>query len=121
MEYKMNNKNALIAGAFMLFVAIASAQIIIHFATMTTVSGVTIQDKERVVTGSGENVKSKYLIFTDVETFENVDSLLALKFNSSDVYGYVARGAKCNLTVTGFRVPLFSMYRNILDAECGAG
>ena len=89
-----------------------------HFATMTTVSGLIIQDKERVVTGSGDQQRSKYLIFTDAETFENVDSWLALKFNSSDVYGSIIEGSTCEFTVTGFRVPLLSWYRNILDAKC---
>jgi len=99
----------------------ATANIWIHFATMTMVSEVVIQDKERVVTGSGATQESKYLIFTDTETFENIDSWLALKFNSSDVYGAIPVGAKCAFTVTGFRIPFFSMYRNILDANCSVG
>jgi hypothetical protein len=106
-----------IFGAF-LFVAAITFSIWSHFATMTTVSGLIIQDKERVVTGSGDQQSSKYLIFTDQETFENVDSWLALKFNSSDVYGSIIEGSTCEFTVTGFRVPLLSWYRNILDATC---
>jgi translation elongation factor P/translation initiation factor 5A len=85
-----------------------------HFATKQTVQSVVIQDKERIVSGK----ESKYLVFTDRETFENVDSILALKFNSSDVYGRINKGATCDFVVTGFRVPLFSMYRNILRANC---
>lgn len=97
-----------------------TANIWIHFATKTTVSEVVIQDKERIVTGSGPAQESKYLIFTDTETFENTDSWLALKFNSSDVYGAIPVGAKCSFTVTGFRIPFLSWYRNILDANCSA-
>jgi len=100
---------------------VSTASIWIHFATKTLVSEVTIQDKERIVTGTGETQESKYLIFTDMETFENTDSWLALKFNSSDVYGAIPVGAKCDFTVTGFRVPFLSWYRNILDATCSAG
>lgn len=106
-----------ILGAF-LFVATITFGIWSHFATMTTVSGLVIQDKERVVTGTGADQTSKYLIFTDQETFENVDSWLALKFNSSDVYGSIVEGSTCEFTVTGFRVPFLSWYRNILTVTC---
>ncbi len=101
-----------------LFLGALTFNIWSHFATMTTVSGLIIQDKERVVTGSGDQQSSKYLIFTDQETFENVDSMLALKLNSSDVYGSIIEGSTCEFTVTGFRVPLLSWYRNILEATC---
>ena len=77
----------------------------------------TITDKERVVTGSGENTSSKYLIFTDVETFENSDSLWYLKFNSSDLYGKVQVGYTYKFKVYGWRIPFMSSYRNIVDYE----
>lgn len=101
-------------------ILMATANIWIHFASKTTISEVVIQDKERIVTGAGPTQESKYLIFTDTETFENTDSWLALKFNSSDVYGAIPVGASCSFTVTGFRVPFLSWYRNILDANCSA-
>ena len=101
-----------------LFLGISTFSIWSHFATLTTVSGLIVQGKERVVTGSGDQQSSKYLIFTDAETFENVDSWLALKFNSSDVYGSIVEGSTCEFTVTGWRIPLLSWYRNILDAKC---
>ena len=101
-----------------LFFGILTFNIWSHFATMETVPGLIIQDKERIVTGSGDQQESKYLIFTDAETFENTDSLLAMKFNSSDLYGSIKEGATCDFTVTGWRVPLLSWYRNILSASC---
>lgn len=100
-----------------LITLLATSPAWIHFGTLETVS-VVVQDKERITTGVGGNIESKYLIFTDTETFENTDSWLALKFNSSDVYGKLEKGQKCNITVTGFRIPFFSSYRNILSAEC---
>ena len=109
---------ATVIAALLAIFMLATLNIWIHFATLTTVSGVIIQDKERVVTGAGTAQESKYLIFTDVETFENTDSLLALKFNSSDVYGSMKQGSTCELHVTGFRIPFLSMYRNILEAQC---
>lgn len=90
----------------------------IHFGTMETVTGYVIQDKERVTTGSGKTLESKYLIFTDRETFENTDSYLSLKFNSSDIYGAIPVGGTCDFSVTGIRLPFFSSYRNILSATC---
>lgn len=86
----------------------------LHFFTKETVT-VQVTDKERIVSGS----ESKYLIFTTNETFENTDSLLAFKFNSSDVYGKLPIGKTCEMTVNGIRLPFMSMYRNILKVgEC---
>lgn len=101
-----------------LLLIVVPAKVWIHFATMDTVSGVVVQDKERIVTGTGTAQESKYLIFTDKETFENTDSFLAMKFNSSDLYGSIREGATCDFTVTGWRVPVLSWYRNILSATC---
>ena len=101
-----------------LLLLVIPAKIWIHFATMDTVSGVVVQDKERIVTGTGAAQESKYLIFTDRETFENTDSWLAMKFNSSDLYGSIKEGSTCDLSVTGLRVPILSWYRNILSATC---
>ena len=101
----------------LLLVGLVPLKIWIHYSTMETVQAV-VQDKERITTGSGEDTTSKYLIFTDAETFENTDSWLALKFNSSDVYGSIQKGQTCDFQVTGFRIPFFSSYRNILSASC---
>lgn len=77
---------------------------------------ITIKDKERVVNRDGEG--SKYLIWTEEgETFENVDSLLFGKFNSSDLYGQLERGMKYRCKVFGFRIKLLSIYRNLISCE----
>ena len=100
--------------ACLLVIGLLPIKIWMHFALMETLENVQIEGKERITTGQ----QSKYLIFTKDETFENVDSWLALKFNSSDVYGALQEGQSCSLTVTGVRMPFFSWYRNILSAEC---
>jgi len=74
---------------------------------------VTINDKERVVNGES----SRYLVFTDVETFANSDDLRVGKFDSSDLYGRLQPGARYRLRVYGWRWPFFSTYRNIISAE----
>jgi len=73
--------------------------------------------KERVVSGSGYSLVSKYLIYTDKETFEDVDCFWIWKFNSSDFYGQIEIGNDYNFTVYGYRVPFFSWYRNIIKFE----
>jgi hypothetical protein len=104
--------------AVILLVGLIPLKIWIHYATMETVTGLVVQDKDRVTSGSGKDMKSEYLIFTDRETFKNTDSWLALKFDSSDMYGAIQKGQTCDFKVTGFRVPFFSSYRNILEATC---
>ena len=102
-----------------LFVGAIVATPVIHFNTQEYVRDVVVTDKERVITSDSKgNTDSKYLIFTDREVFENTDSLLAFKFNSSDVYGSIKEGQTCTFKVVGFRVPFLSMYRNILEAKC---
>lgn len=87
----------------------------VHTATQEQVT-FTVTDKERIVEKGGAS--SKYLIYTNAETFENTDSLLAMKFNSSDVYGRLQEGQTCTATVVGFRNSFLSMYRNILTVSC---
>jgi len=71
---------------------------------------ITITDKERVY----KNNQSQYLIFTESETFANRDFLFVGKFNSSDMYGRLREGKTYSVRVGGYRIPIFSSYRNIL-------
>lgn len=89
-----------------------------NFGTRDIVTDVVVTDKERITTGSGDAMSSKYLVFTEHEVFENTDAFLALKFNSSDIQGQIGVGETCTLRVYGWRVPFLSMYRNILEADC---
>ena len=76
---------------------------------------ITIKDKERVVDRDGQG--SRYLIWTDDETFENVDSLIKGKFNSSDLYGKLEEGKTYDCKVYGWRNGFFSWYRNIIECK----
>lgn len=82
------------------------------YTSIETVT-VTVTDKERVSDGES----SKYLIFTDLETFECVDELLIGKFNSSDFYGKIKRDQQYTFKVRGWRMPFFSSYRNIIEID----
>ena len=99
------------------FLSIFILSPIIHFSTMESTSGHVIVEKERINTKD----TSKYMVFTDKEVFENTDSVLSLKWNSSDMYRDVKVGDTCTFKVTGIRVPFMSWYRNILEAHCKKG
>ena len=73
----------------------------------------TVKDKESVRKG-GDNT---YLIFTDKGVFENDDSLLRGKWNSSDFYNAIEIGKTYKFTVIGYRVPFLSWYKNIIEYE----
>lgn len=78
---------------------------------------VTITDKERTHSGS-----EKYLVFGEdsdgnVMVFENSDSLLRGKWDSSNLQGELKIGNTYEVIVIGYRVPLFSWYENIISAK----
>jgi len=77
---------------------------------------VTVKKTESIVVNDNDNkgTKSKYLVYTDGEVFENVDSWLYLKFNSSDVQNELTEGVTYSIKVSGWRWQFFSMYRNIV-------
>lgn len=90
-----------------------------YYASHGTIEVVTatVTDKERITTGSGENMESKYLVFTNRETFENTDSLWHGKFNSSDLQGRLKVGETYRFKVYGWRIGFMSSYRNIIEAN----
>lgn len=114
MNYWKSYGNIRIFAVLFLVAVVLAISPIIHFSTMETVYEHTVTEKERIV---GKE-SSKYLIFTDKEVFENTDSLLAFKYNSSDFYGRIQVGQVCSFKVTGFRIPFLSSYRNILSYNC---
>ena len=62
----------------------------------------------------------KYLIFTkdsngDIATFEITDSLLAFRYDSSDVYAAIEVGSTYEFTVGGTRNTFLSWYPNIYE------
>lgn len=81
---------------------------------------VTITGKERVTRQTNDGIESKYLVYCEDENgknyvFENTDTVFRGKFNSSDVYGALKEDKTYELTVIGFRVPIFSWYENVID------
>lgn len=78
---------------------------------------ITITDKERIVTGSGDSLSSKYLVHGENETFQNSDCWLLFKFDSSDVQRDLKVGGTYTIDVYGWRIPFLSWYRNIIEIE----
>ncbi|RLD60422.1 MAG: hypothetical protein DRJ01_09720 [Bacteroidetes bacterium] len=76
---------------------------------------ITIKDKERITTGSGKNINSKFIVYTENEVFENTDSWLFFKFNSTDFQNKLEKGKTYKVKVAGWRITFFSWYRNIVS------
>jgi len=77
---------------------------------------ITVTDKERITERSSNNsTDSKYLVYTDGETFENTDNLIQSKWNSSDLQGMLRKDSTYTVRVIGIRIPAMSMYRNIIE------
>jgi FlaG/FlaF family flagellin (archaellin) len=76
---------------------------------------VTVTDKQIKRTNNHDT----YMVFTqDVNgrpiVFENTDSTIEFKFNSSDVYAQLVQGKKYKVKAYGWRIPLMSRYENIV-------
>lgn len=81
---------------------------------------VTVWEKDREcktsTDGDGNTTADcRYVVHTDSETFENTDSLLLWKFNSSDIHRNLRDDEQYCVKVVGYRIPLFSTYRNIVE------
>ena len=109
----MNNKGLVgILISIILIVALIGMMVILSYSSVDHTT-IKVKDKERI--NNGED--SYYLIFTDDEVFKNKDSFLHMKFGSSDIYSKLEVGKTYRVKVNWFRVPFFSMYRNILEIK----
>lgn len=77
----------------------------------------TVTGKDRVCPSNSGSLECKYLVFTLDGTFQLSDSLIAGRYDSSDLYGKIRPGQKYRLTVYGWRFGPSSMYPNIKKAE----
>ena len=107
----MNTEKTIIAIFITIFV-LALGGSLLYRSTAETVE-ITVIEKERVIS----NDASKYLIFTEDEVFENTDTFVFLKFNSSDLHRDLRVDETYTVTVVGWRIPVLSLYRNIIRIE----
>lgn len=95
-------------------IAILSLPFLYVYATQQN-RKITVKKVERIITPYGE--KSKYLIYAEDGVYENTDNILRMKFNSADVYGQLQNGKTYMCDTYGWRVPLLSIYPNIVKCE----
>lgn len=76
---------------------------------------ITVKKTERIVSQDGKS--SKYLIYAEDGVYENTDNVFRMKFNSADVYGQLQNGKTYTCDTYGWRVPLLSMYPNIVECK----
>lgn len=70
-----------------------------------------LNDKERVaVEGGGE-----YRLYTEGETFVLKDSIIKGRLDTADEYGRMREGTTYQCKAFGWRIPLFSKFRNVHD------
>lgn len=109
------------AGEIVLFgVVIAFVVVLmigIGIAERATLKTVTFTVQDKTVKRSHSDHGDEYQIFTDKGVYKDTDTIFFLKFNSSDVYGQLQKGHRYTCRVNGFRIPLFSTKRNILDCK----
>lgn len=108
-----------IVPAVILAGAVGAGTIAVKYQTAEpTTQRVTVVDKDRHVSGNLEDgIDSKYIVFTDKEVFENTDSAIRGKMNSSDVQAQLHVGCTYDITAYGFRSNWLSIYRNISKIE----
>ena len=71
--------------------------------------------EDRIVDQGNTFLVLKNISNGKTEVFENEDSLLFWKFNSTDFVKDIKPGVIYHFKVNGLRIPIFSMYRNILS------
>ena len=98
--------------------------VVVIFILSITYSVLTsFNDHDYIITVTDkEDRDSKYLIFGDDENneslvFENTDTIMRFKWNSSNIQSKLHEGKTYKITVIGYRVPFFSMYENIIEVE----
>lgn len=72
-----------------------------------------VNKSERITEGKS----SRYLVYTKEGVYENTDSLFLGKFNSSDLYNQIQQNKQYECLVTGWRIPFFSDYPNLIKCE----
>lgn len=100
-------------GIFILLIFVSIVlSIAFPIVTIRTFEG-TLED--RIVDQGNTFLVLKNISNGKTEVFENEDSLLFWKFNSTDFVKDIKPGVIYHFKVNGLRIPIFSMYRNILS------
>ena len=124
-QYSKNNSSifkvlSLLIVFLVLCVIILGVNVYRPFNKVSDMRDVTVTVTDKAVKNDGNS--GKYLIFTEdkngnIATFEITDSLMAGRFNSSDVYAAIKVGETYTFTVGGSRNEFLSWYPNIYGYE----
>lgn len=106
---------------FLLFMSLVPASIAIQRHLEETT--IHVVSKERLLEVSSNDGKSsssyKNFVYTDDEAYVVDDSFWNWHFRAGTVYAKIPNGpSTCKVTLSGFRSGFFSMYQNIIAAEC---
>ncbi len=113
----MKNKKGFFGGLIIIVVIIIFVAWFaygIAYAFTTGHEEITIKDKW--IKYSGED--AKYLISSeDGQVFQLTDSLVKVRFDSSNLYAEIDEGETYRINTQGWRFAFLSDYKNILDVE----
>ena len=123
-NYMYRKTRKMVSFSFILIIILAALIVIgsiiagVSLYTHTSEYTITITDKERVY----QSEESKYLVFGEDANgsslvFENTDSLFYGKWNSSNIQGQLKEGNTYTIKVYGYRIPILSMYENIIEVK----
>lgn len=117
MRMMMMNKNGFMIGLLITVVALLIISCISYGLIYAFTTGhETILVKEKWVKYSGED--AKYLVSSeDGQVFQITDSIIKLRFDSSNLYAQLDEGKTYNINTQGWRFALLSDYKNIIDVE----
>ncbi len=112
-------RKLILGGVLAVIIGLMFTNLPYQWLTARTLDAVLIKDKQiSTETDKAQNkVTSTYLIYTDHGVFRNDDAGWHLKYNSSDFYGNLDIGKTYRLKVYGWRIPIFSMYPNIVAMD----
>ena len=112
-------RKLILGGVLLAFVGLLFTNLPYQWLTVRTLDTVLIKDKQISTETEPDTKKvvSTYLIYTDHGVFRNDDAGWHLKYNSSDFYGNLDVGKTYRLKVYGWRIPIFSMYPNLVAME----
>ena len=87
----------------------------VMWAWQETTQTCTVESKDRV---AGNDGQSQMRVYTkDCGVFEVADTLLKRRFDSADRYAALIPGRRYELTTVGVRVPVLSLFPNVIEAE----
>lgn len=102
-------------GVVFVFVVIGMSVGIYSQTVTTTYAECVVTGKDRTTSSEGGSTMRVYT--ENCGTFSAGDSLLDFKFNSADIYGSLKEGETYTFETRGIRVPLLSMFPNIISAN----